>query len=104
MYEYLLYDELTLWGVTYGRDFCMMKQKSWFLPKLYNGNFPSNDHCVTRKSWFQDASGKTCFDAKQHAYTLKASSNSFMHDKGRLTIQSLKGSLAVLVITLMKAI
>jgi len=37
-------------------------------------------------------------------YTLKVSSNSFMLDKDRLAIQSLKGSLAVLVITLVKAI
>jgi hypothetical protein len=38
------------------------------------------------------------------AYTLKVGSNSFMLDKGRLAIPSLKGSLAVPVIALMKAI
>jgi hypothetical protein len=37
-------------------------------------------------------------------YTLKASSNSFTLDKGRLIIQSLKGSLVVPVIALVKAI
>jgi hypothetical protein len=64
-YEYVLYDELTLRGVIYGRNSCMMKQEFWFLLKLYNGNFPSDHHCVTAKSWFQDASGKACYDAKQ---------------------------------------
>ena len=38
------------------------------------------------------------------AYTLKAGSNSFILDKGRFAIQSLKGSLAVSVIALVKAI
>jgi len=38
------------------------------------------------------------------AYTLKVGSNSFMLDKGRLAIPSLKGSLAVPVIALVKAI
>jgi len=38
------------------------------------------------------------------AYTLKVGSNSFMLDKGRLAIPSLKGSLVVPVIALMKAI
>ena len=51
-----LYDELTLRGVTYDRHFCMMKQESRFLPKLYNENFRSDDHSVTHKSWIQDAS------------------------------------------------
>jgi hypothetical protein len=51
-----LYDELALRGVTYDRHFCMMKQEFWFLPKLYNENFWSDDHSVTHKSWIQDAS------------------------------------------------
>jgi len=75
MYEYVLYDELTLRGVTYGHDFWMMKQKCWFLPKIYNGIFPSNDHYVTCKSWFQDDSGKACFDAKQSVESI--------HPKGK---------------------
>jgi len=44
-----LYDELALRGVTYGHNSCMMKQEFWFLPKLYNENFLSDDHCVTHK-------------------------------------------------------
>ena len=48
-----LYDELALRGVTYGRNSCMMKQESWFLPKLYNENFLSDGSCVTHKSWFK---------------------------------------------------
>jgi len=60
-----LYDELALRGVTYGRNSCMMKQESWFLPKLYNENFLSNGHWVTQKSWVQDASRRVCPDAKQ---------------------------------------
>jgi hypothetical protein len=38
------------------------------------------------------------------AYTLKAGSNSFMLYKGGLATQSLKGSLTIPVIALMKAI
>jgi hypothetical protein len=38
------------------------------------------------------------------SYTLKACSDSFMLDEGRLATQSLKGSLAILVIALVKAI
>ena len=34
-----LYDEFALQGVTYDRNYCIMKQESWFLPKLYNENF-----------------------------------------------------------------
>jgi hypothetical protein len=26
------------------------EQEFWFLPKLYNNNFLSDDHCVTYKS------------------------------------------------------
>ena len=64
-YEHVWYDELTLQGVTYDRNSYTMKQEFWFLLKLYKRNFPSDDHCVTRKSWFQDASGKACYDANQ---------------------------------------
>jgi hypothetical protein len=60
-----LYDELALRGVTYGRNSCMMKQESWFLPKLYNENFLSDGHWITHKSWVQDASKKAHSDAKQ---------------------------------------
>jgi len=60
-----LYDELALRRVTYGRNSCMMKQESWFLPKLYNENFLSDGHWVTQKSWVQDASRRVCPDAKQ---------------------------------------
>jgi len=45
-----LYDKLALRGVTYDRNSCIMKQESWFLPKLYNKNFMSDGHCVTHKS------------------------------------------------------
>jgi len=61
-----LYEELALRGVTYGRNSCMMKQESWFLPKLYNENFLSDGHWVTQKSWVQDASRRVCLDAKQY--------------------------------------
>jgi len=60
-----LYEELALRGVTYGRNSCMIKQESWFLPKLYNENFLSDGHWVTHKSWIQDASRRACSDAKQ---------------------------------------
>jgi hypothetical protein len=52
-------------GVTYDRNSCMMKQESWFLPKLYNENFLSDDHCVTHKSWVQNASRKVCPNASK---------------------------------------
>ena len=45
-----VYDELVLQGMTYGRNSCIMKQESWFLPKLYNEIFLSDGHCVTHKS------------------------------------------------------
>jgi len=60
-----LYDELVLQGVSYGRNSCMIKHEFLFLLKLYNGNFLSDGHYVIRKSWIQDASRRTCSDAKQ---------------------------------------
>jgi len=70
-----LYDELTLRGVTYGRNSCMMKHESWFLPKLYNENFLSDGHCVTHKSWVQDASRRVCLDANNNStYNLRTGS------------------------------
>jgi hypothetical protein len=60
-----LYDELALRGVTYDRHFCMMKQEYWFLLKLYNENFWSDDHFVTHKSWIQDASRRVRPDANK---------------------------------------
>jgi hypothetical protein len=60
-----LYDELALRGVTYDRHFCMMKQESWFLSKLYNENFRSDDHSVTHKSWIQYASRRVRPDADE---------------------------------------
>jgi hypothetical protein len=70
-----LYDELALRGVTYDRNSCMMKQESWFLPKLYNENFLSDGHCVTHKSWVQDASRRVCPDAnKNSTYNLRTGS------------------------------
>ena len=78
MYEHVhtIYDELILQGVTYDRNSCMMKQESWFLPTLYNEIFLSDDPCVTHKSWFQDASGNACYDAKQSVGRI--------HPKGKL--------------------
>jgi len=70
-----LYGELALRGVTYGRNSCMMKQESWFLPKLYNENFLSDGHWVTHKFWVQDASRRVCPDAKQCIWST--------HPKGR---------------------
>jgi len=70
-----LYDELALRGVTYGLNSCMMKQESWFLPKLYNENFQSDGHWVTQKSWVQDASRRVCPDAnKNSTYNLRTGS------------------------------
>jgi len=60
-----LYDEFALRGVTYGHNFCMMKQEFLFLIKLYNRNFLNDDHYIPRKSWIQDASRRACSDAKQ---------------------------------------
>jgi len=60
-----LYDELALRGVTYDRHFCMMKQEYWFLLKLYNENFWSDDHSITHKSWIQDASRRVRPDANK---------------------------------------
>jgi len=63
MYENVLYDVLALQGVTYSRNSCS-KQEFWLLPKLYNEIFMSDDHCVTRKFWFQDASKRDCFNVE----------------------------------------
>ena len=52
-------------GWKYGRNSCMMEQESWFLPKLYNENFPRDDQCVTHKSWVQDASRRVRPDANK---------------------------------------
>jgi len=70
-----LYDWLALWGVTYGRNSCMMKQEFLFLLKLYNRNFLSDDHYILRKSWIQDASRRACSDAKQCVWSI--------HPRGR---------------------
>jgi hypothetical protein len=87
-----LYDELALRGVTYGRNSCMMKQESWFLPKLYNENFLSDDHCVTHKSWVQDASRRVCPNANNdNTYNLRTSSIHYMN-MGRFFYLVLKGS------------
>jgi hypothetical protein len=86
-----LYDELALRGVTYGRNFCMMKQESWFLPKLYNENFLSDGHCVTYKSWVQDASRRVCPDANNDStYNLRTGSIHYVN-MGRFSIWSQKG-------------
>jgi hypothetical protein len=89
-----LYDELALRGVTYGRNSCMMKQKSWFLPKLYNENFLSDGHWVTHKSWVQDASRRVrrvCPDAnKNSTYNLRTGSIYYVN-MGRFSTWSQKG-------------
>jgi hypothetical protein len=40
------------------------------LPKLHNKNFLSDDHCVTHKSWIQDASRRACLDAKKYVRSI----------------------------------
>jgi hypothetical protein len=86
-----LYDELTLRGVTYSRNSCMMKQESWLLPKLYNENFLRDDHYVTHKSWVQYASRRVCPDANNDStYNLRTGSIHYMN-MGRFSIWSQKG-------------
>jgi hypothetical protein len=44
-------------------------------PKLYNENFLCDGHCVTHKSWVQDASRRVCPDAnKNSTYNLRTGS------------------------------
>jgi hypothetical protein len=75
-----LYDELALRGVTCGHGPCMMKQESWFLPKLYNKNFLSDGHCVTHKSWVQDALRRVCPDANNDSiYNIRTGSIHYMN-------------------------
>jgi len=75
-----LYDELALRGVTHDRNSCMMKQESWFLPKLYNENFLSDGNCATHRSWVQDASRRVCPDAnKNSTYHLRMDSIHYMN-------------------------
>jgi hypothetical protein len=70
-----LYDELALWGVTYDCNSWMMKEESWFLLKLYNEDFLSDDHYITHKSWVQDASRRVCLNAtKSSTYNLRTCS------------------------------
>ena len=52
-------------GWQHGRNSCMMEQELWFLPKLYNENFLSDDHCVTHNSWVQDVSRRVRPDANK---------------------------------------
>jgi len=64
MYEHVIYmmnSPFKRWQ--YGRNSCTMEQESWFLPKPYNENFLSDGHCVTYKSWVQDASRRVCPNA-----------------------------------------
>ena len=78
-------------GWQYGRNSCMMEQESWFLPKLYNENFRSDDHCVTHKSWVQDASRRVCpYANKGSTYNLRTGSIHYVN-MGRFSIWSQKG-------------
>ena len=86
-----LYDKLALRGVTYGCNSCIMKQESWFLPKLYNENFLSDDHWVTHKSWVQDASRRVCpYANNDSTYNLRISSIHYVN-MGSFSTWSQKG-------------
>ena len=74
-----LYDELALRGVTYGHNFCMMKQEFIFLLKLYNRNFTSDDHYIPVSPEFKMLQ-KGLAQMQNNiygAYILKAGSNLF---------------------------
>jgi len=67
------------------------KKIFWFLPKPYNENFLSDDHCVTHKSWVQDASRRVCPDAKKDStYNLRTCSIHYVN-MGRFSTWSQKG-------------
>jgi hypothetical protein len=86
-----LYDKLALRGVTYDRNSCIMKQESWLLPKLYNEIFLSDGHCVTHKSWVEDASRRDCPDANNNStYNLRTCSIHYVN-MGRFSTWSQKG-------------
>ena len=105
MYEHVIYMmNLPFEGWQYGRNYCMMEQELWFLPKLYNENFQSDGHCVTHKSWVQDAPKRVCLYANNDStYILRTGSIYYMN-MGKFSIWSQKGLISVLVIALVEAI
>ena len=92
MYEHVIYMMNSPFeGWQYGRNSCMMEQESWFLPKLYNENFLSDDHYVTHKSWVQDASRRVCPYANNNSrYNLRTDSIHYVN-MGRFSIWSQQG-------------
>jgi hypothetical protein len=92
MYEHEIYMMNSPFkGWQYGRNSCMMEQELWFLPKLYNENFLSDGHCVTHKSWVQDASRRVCPDANNDStYNLRTGSIHYVN-MGRFSTWSQKG-------------
>jgi hypothetical protein len=92
MYEHVIYMMNSPFeGWQYGRNSYMMEQESWFLPKLYNENFLSDDHYVTHKSWVQDASRRVCPYANNNSrYNLRTDSIHYVN-MGRFSIWSQQG-------------